>query len=254
VFHNCALCFFGFQNQLRFSAKLNWEKTVMFRTSVIASFILAASGIGAPAYAANAVPPLTNTGHLDGVWLKARIKTSVPSSLNWTNPKAGEIVKNVKIDTGKDTCYIALAWGGLDTFSYLMLPVCKRNNNGTEVWELSEFLENAVLFELSDGKSVGIDFAKLYLAQKDKPFHGFPTGYAYTGYQGTIILTPKFNSNGAIKTVTAKANSGTLYSYDSNTKIGGSSRSGFTLKFVNEVNVPAGAKCAVGIPVPGICP
>jgi len=215
--------------------------------SVISTLILAASSLCTQAYAAN-------DGHLDGYWFKARIKTSIPVAMDWTNPpqqgtRPGKIIKNVKVDSGKDNCYVALAWGGQDKFSYLMLPVCKRIDNGAEVWELSEFIEDTLLLELNDGKSIGFDIAKLYLAQKDKPFHGFPEGkYAYTGYHGTIIFTPTLDKNGQIKTIKAKSNTGFIYSYDNATHIGGTSRSsGLTLKFIKEANVPAGAKCAVGI-------
>jgi len=212
----------------------------MNKKSVVSAFALAASSLLTPAYAAN-------DGHLDGYWFSARINTSIPTAINWTNPQpetAGKIVKNVKVDSGKDTCFVALAWGGKDTYSYLMLPVCK---NAAGAWELSEFLENSTLKELNDGISIGLDYASLYLAQKDKPFHGFPAGYAYTGYQGTIVITPKLRK-GNIINITATTNSGGIYSYDQGTKTGGTSRSGSLLmRLVDQADVPAAAKCAVGI-------
>ncbi|MGZ8194632.1 MAG: hypothetical protein ACXWTH_03300 [Methylosarcina sp.] len=196
----------------------------------------------------------TNDGHLDGVWLSARIKITVPRVIGFTGNGPFEQFKSYPIDTGKDNCFVQLKWNGVDSFSYDLNPFCL---NGNSQWESGEFAEELPdkLYELNDGKSLGSDWTYVYFPQAGRTFAGFPEGYAYTGFEGTLILTPSFNSSGAVKSIKATNNAGMIYSWDSASGIGGTARStGLKLKFVKTENVPAGAiTCAAGGAAP-LCP
>lgn len=190
-----------------------------------------------------------NDGHLDGVWLNARIKTTIPKALNFpSDPSKWGVVKSYPIDTGKDNCFIRLKWNGADSYSYDLQSFCL---NGNGQWEQGEFADS--LYELSDG-SLGSDWTYVYFPQLGRTLAGFPTGYAYTGFEGTLILTPSFKS-GAVKSIKATSNAGMIYSWDSASGIGGTARStGLKLKFVKTESVPAGATtCAAGGADP-LCP
>jgi hypothetical protein len=189
-----------------------------------------------------------NDGHLDGVWLNARIKTTIPKAISFEGTGPFAAIKGYPIDTGKDNCFVRLKWDGADTYAYSLEPFCL---NGNGQWERSEFADK--LYELSDG-SVGSDWTYAYFPQVGRTLAGFPDGYAYTGFEGTLILTPSFKG-GAVKNIKATGNAGMIYSWDSASGVGGTSRStGLKLKFVKTENVPAGATtCAAGGAAP-LCP
>jgi hypothetical protein len=190
----------------------------------------------------------TNDGHLDGVWLNARIKTTIPKAISFAGSGPFEQIKSYPIDTGKDNCFVRLKWDGADTYSYSLEPFCL---NGNGQWERSEFADK--LYELSDG-SLGSDWTYVYFPQLGRTLAGFPDGYAYTGLEGTLILTPSFKGS-AVKNIKATSNAGMIYSWDSASGVGGTARStGLKLKFVKTENVPAGATtCAAGGSAP-LCP
>ncbi len=193
----------------------------------------------APVYA-------TNDGHLDNVWLSGRITTIIPKAIN-SGSEPWEQLKNVKIDSGMKNCYAQLKWGGNGSFIYQLVAYCL---NGNGEWERGEY--NSELWELNDSKqSIGTDWGSLYFAQQGKVFHGFPNDYAFTGYDGTIILTPSFDNKGNLRSISASVNSGLIYAWDAGTKIGGTSRSGgLKLRFVKTESVPQGAIDCAGATTP----
>jgi hypothetical protein len=219
---------------------------MLFMKKMILLFLLIEGG--------NTLAFAVNDGHLDGVWLNARIKTTIPKALYFpADTSEWGVVKSYPIDTGKDNCFIQLNWNGADSYSYDMNQFCL---NGNGQWEHGEFADETTdkLIELSDG-SLGSDWTYVYFPQLGRTFADFPDGYAYTGFEGTLILTPSFNSSGAVKNVKATGNAGMIYSWDSYYGIGGTARStGLKLKFVKTENVPAGAiTCAAGGAAP-LCP
>lgn len=207
--------------------------------------VLLLAGFGALTTSAYAV----NDGHLDGVWLNARIKTTIPKVISFAGFGPYTAYKNYPVDTGKDHCFVRLKWNGADSYSYDLEPFCL---NGNGLWEREEFADQ--VYELSEG-SLGSDWTYVYFAQEGRTLAGFPDGYAYTGFEGTLILTPSFNSSGTVKSIKATGNAGMIYSWDSYYGIGGTARStGLKLKFVKTESVPAGAiTCAAGGAAP-LCP
>lgn len=215
----------------------------MKKTRLCSVLLLAGSGaLSTSAYA-------VNDGRLDGVWLNARIKTTVPKVISFAGSGPYTAYKSYPIDTGKDNCFVRLKWNGADSYSYDLEPFCF---NGNSQWERGEFAD--VLYELSDG-SLGSDWTYVYFPQLGRALAGFPDGYAYTGFEGTLILTPSFNSSGEVKSIKATGNAGMIYSWDSYYGIGGTARStGLKLKFVKTESVPPGAiTCAAGGAAP-LCP
>lgn len=194
-----------------------------------------------------------NDGHLDGVWLKARIKTTVPKVISFAGSGPYKAYRSYPVDTGKDNCFVQLKWNGADSYSYDMNQFCL---NGNGQWEHGEFAGETTdkLAELDDG-SLGSGWTYVYFPQLGRTFAGFPSGYAYVGFEGTLILTPSFNSSGAVKSIKATGNAGMIYSWDSYYGVGGTARStGLKLKFVKTESVPAGATtCAAGGAAP-LCP
>jgi hypothetical protein len=209
--------------------------------SVSAVFLTSALLAGAPAYA-------QNNGNMDDVWLSARIKTSLPRAANWSSWPDGpfELVKNVPVDTGKDSCFIHLAWDGVDSYSYTWATYCL---NGNAQWEKDD---EGSLYETTGSEVLYSDWADIQFAQAGKFVSGYPVDYAFAEYDGAFMLTPKTNKNGVVTSVSF-ANKGLVYSYDDKTGIGGTSRSGgLTIKLAKDV--PAGAlACAAGGAAP-LCP
>jgi len=204
---------------------------------IIAACLAAVFGGGAPVHAAG-------EGFLDAKWLSGRITTTIHKAIDWSGPGPWDQLKNVKIDSGKDNCYVRLNWGGPGSFVYDLVAYCL---NGNGLWERGEY--NPQLWELNDGKrSIGSDLGSLYFAQKGKTFHGFPENHAFIGYDGAMVLTPKFDKNGNLSSVVATVNAGSIYSWDSGSQIGGTSRAGgLKLSLVNTDEVPQGAiDCAAG--------
>lgn len=204
---------------------------------VISAILMASFGASAPVYA-------TNDGHLDGVWLSGRITTTIPKAIDTSGPSPWAQLKNLKIDSGTDNCYAQLTWGGEGSYVYHLVTYCL---NGNGQWEREEY--STELWELNDSRqSLGSDWGSIYFVQQGKVFHGFPANYAFIGYEGSLELIPKYDRNGWLSGVSVGASSGMIYSWDSGSKIGGTSRSGgVKLRFVKTERVPQGAiDCAAG--------
>lgn len=163
----------------------------------------------------------------------------------------GILVKNHKSDSGKSNCYVALEWLGPDSYEYHMHPVCQ---NGDGTWKQGAFLNNARLLELSDGKSLASNWASLYFAQNggyfydtDAPNDDLPSNHAYIGYEGTMVITPKFK-NGQISNIAVQTKYGMIYSWNNNLALGGSSSTGLVqLRYITPDQVPTAVKTAAGV-------
>jgi len=204
---------------------------------LISSILMASVGASAPVYA-------TNDGHLDGVWLSGRITTTIPKAINTSGPSPWAQLKNLKIDSGINNCYAQLTWAGEGSYVYQLVSYCM---NGNGQWERGEY--SSELWELNDSRqSLGSDWGSIYFVQQGKAFHGFPANYAFIGYEGSLEFMPKYNQKGSLSGISVGASSGMIYSWDSGSKIGGTSRSGgLKLRFVNTDQVPQGAiNCAAG--------
>jgi len=204
---------------------------------LISSILMASVGASAPVYA-------TNDGHLDGVWLSGRITTTIPKAINTSGPSPWAQLKNLKIDSGINNCYAQLTWAGEGSYVYQLVSYCM---NGNGQWERGEY--SSELWELNDSRqSLGSDWGSIYFVQQGKVFHGFPANYAFIGYEGSLEFMPKYNQKGSLSGISVGASSGMIYSWDSGSKIGGTSRSGgLKLRFVNTDQVPQGAiNCAAG--------
>ncbi|MGR9086567.1 MAG: hypothetical protein ACU841_05760 [Gammaproteobacteria bacterium] len=210
---------------------------------LITSIMLSAAlGFGASVFA-------QNDGHMDNVWLSARIKTKVKHAVDWTNWPSGpfELIKNIKVDSGKDNCFIHLSWDGLDTYSYTRRSFCL---NGNSQWEQ---VDRGTLYEFIDSQSIGTDWANIVLGLPGGFVRNYPNGYVFAEYNGSFVLTPGFNKQGEVKRVTPTLLKGEMYYYDDATEIGGSSPKG-GLHLRNAKDVPPGAvACAAGGDGP-LCP
>ncbi|MGR9088186.1 MAG: hypothetical protein ACU841_14095 [Gammaproteobacteria bacterium] len=215
----------------------------MSRCNLFPFLLLAGSfGISSLAYA-------TDDGHLDGVWLSARIKTSIPKAVDFAGAGPFALANRVSVDTGNN-CYVQLTWNGPDSFSYDMDSYCL---NGDGLWERGEY--SGPLYELNDkNQSLASDWTYVYFAQKDREFADFPDDFAYTGYEGTLILTPKINKNDEVKSIKSTSNAGMIYAWDNSLALGGTSKpNGFKLKFVKPDKVPAGAVDCAELEEPPLC-
>lgn len=201
-----------------------------------------ALGFSAPTYA-------QNDGHMDNLWLSARIKTKLTKAIDWTSWPAGpfELLKNIKVDTGKNNCYIHLTWDGVDSNSYTWKSFCL---NGDAKWEQ---VNRGTLYEFIGSQSIGNDWENIQLGLPGRFVNNFPAGYAFAEYDGSFILTPKINKKRVVTRVNPATFKGSIYYYDDSTEIGGTSHSG-GLNINLAKNVPPGAiACAEGGDGP-LCP
>lgn len=213
----------------------------MKQTLTITALLLSASCLSFPAHA-------ENDGLLDCKWFEGRIMATAPIALD---SSLGILVKHLKADSGKSNCYVALEWLGQDSYVYQMHPVCKQ---GDGTWEQGAFLNNARLFELSDGQSLASDWTSLYFAQNggyfydtDAPNGDLPSNHAYIGYEGTMVMTPKFK-NGQITNIAVQAKYGMIYSWNNNLALGGSAPTGLVqLRYITSEQVPTAVKTAAGV-------
>lgn len=183
-----------------------------------------------------------NDGHLDGIWLSGRVKTKIPKAFHWAGQGPWHQSPNIFVDSGVGYCYAQLTWRGVNSFEYALVSYCL---NGNSQWERGEF--NTHLFEINDGKqTIATDWGELYFPQKGKFLQGFPKNYAFTGYDGGFLLTPKYDKKGNLKRIKIKLKIGMVYSYDSGIEVAGLSKpSGIKLKYVKTELVPQGARdCA----------
>jgi hypothetical protein len=211
-----------------------------------------------------------NDGHLDGVWFKTQIRTTVkPYHSLWiAGPISGPFSLNrreIKFDSGKDSCYSTLIWGGDVTFYYNLYNFCQRFGK----WE---FISIVGLNELPDGGDGSVGSSNLSGSSislsgvtnfKRNQFIILPakgtsindTEPKVAMYEGTFILKPIRDKAGNIKVVKlVYPQDGTiLYSdfkpFNDGSGGGegytGTGPSGLSMKQVNPRWIPKGAKACL---------
>ncbi|MGR9088187.1 MAG: hypothetical protein ACU841_14100 [Gammaproteobacteria bacterium] len=207
--------------------------------AIIVSMLLAgAAGVSSSASA---------EGELNGSWFNTRIKTTIKKNhaLEATlSPSLSVVFNNspIKFDSGKDACFSALNWNGVGTRQYDMIVICEGAGN----WERIAVVENSI--EYNDG-------SVLFLTSLDDFFalppegQGIGTATQAIIFQGTVILKTSFKGNGSLKNakLIQPVDGSTIFQDISNPNkvVIGSSGPGLKMKWVDESQVPQGAKACL---------
>lgn len=213
----------------------------MIKKTLVSSLMLAgALGVTTSAYA---VAP--NNGHAEGEWFNIRNKASVKKlqSVNLSGDAPYSAVNSkLKYDSGKNTCYGGLYWGGKDSLLYFLITVCDA---------LGGFEQDEVTFlsELDEGHlstSFKIEGDPFYISSIYTPTAGstfFNDGARFIGFNGSIVMKFKFNSDGDVKSIKIVDRKGGLSDTgDLGSGVFGTTKSGFSMKRIKNLDkVPAGA-------------
>lgn len=202
----------------------------------VAAMLAAALGLAAPATA-------QNNGHLDGQWLNAQLKAKLTLTSYGGTFDFATLTQKVKLDIGRERCYVALHWRGENSFTYDAASVCQ---DAAGVWAV---IGDCRLFEVADGTVLSRSCRLPFLAAGDR-IAG--PGARELGADALLRFDAKLNKDGEARSVKFSGSKRVTAFRSDYTQGGGPNALGtfgagdgkLKLKSVNPDNVPAGAHAA----------
>lgn len=206
------------------------------KKSTISAIIVALTPLSA-----TAIPPVT-PGPLHDTWFETQVKVTNPTGIKSESSLGfSSVVKSVKGDSGKKTCY-SHALDNLDpvTKLYQIHTYC---NSGTANSPQYEFVDYTVLKQGNDGNT-GTSKFSLDLPVQGTSAYTAPT--STIGFMGQIILSPKLKNSQLRNVTITTPNSGLVYIWNKPDGIVSTDKAkGLTFKYIPVDKVPADAKtCA----------
>ena len=177
-----------------------------------------------------------NDGHMDEVWMEAKLKAKVNLVDYSGDPPYGDVGKE-KLQAEKGSCYVVSYWEGADSYEYTVCTVCQDADGDWDDVGSDNF------YEVDDGKgSIVDDWASMgFLAEGDDYDDG---DMMYT--EGYTKLTPKMK-DGEVKSVKVRMSDGSeamVYRDENSTERYGTGPGKLKLKVVDAADVPEDAQDA----------